>query len=89
MEAAVGLVVIDTQYAIAVRELAFPAFSGCFQCFIGHGTPFTRKFPNRCLADKSFGIIADRIFMLPVYHSFAQTCHVLYGVDIFLAFISL
>ncbi len=44
MDAAVGLVVIDAQQALAVRKRASPAFGGCLQCFC-HGYSLLRGFP--------------------------------------------
>jgi hypothetical protein len=46
MDVAIRLMVIDTQYTLAIGKFAFPAFEGGFQNF-SHGYSFRGNFPHR------------------------------------------
>ncbi|MHC4988849.1 MAG: hypothetical protein ACYTFX_10210 [Planctomycetota bacterium] len=78
MDAAVRLVIVDTQQAIAVGEIASSTCGGCFQFFC-HEHSFRGNFPHRSQTDGQFRTAATGLTTLLLYHRFVQTVQTFCG----------
>ncbi len=66
MHATVGLMVIDTQQAIAVWKLASPAFGGGLQCLL-HVDSFRGVVPHRNLTSGQFRNVGTGVYLSVLY----------------------
>ena len=72
MDAAVGLVVVDAQQALAVRIRASPALGGCLQRFC-HVCSFRGDLLHTGFGERGDSETSGRTVLLPGYHKSPQT----------------